>query len=158
MLSQSPHQNSIASTSLQPRVAVGVRLCLFLAILGCCLTEGAWARCGSTSRQLLWRHASAEELIRWDGSTTHVAPVDRGVGMTHKEDGERECSRCRCRRDGEPHRPLDVEGIETGSMHVIPVSQAGWFRSVDPRSGRIVPSDTLVLSRSLGVLERPPRA
>jgi hypothetical protein len=158
MLFHPPPRNSIASNRLHPSVAIGVRASVFLVILVCMATESAWARCGSASRQLLWRHASSEELIRWDGSTATADPMERGVVMSHDEDGERECSRCRCRRDGEPHRPLDVEGIKTISMHVIAVSRAAWIRGLDSRSGRIVPSDTLGLSQSLSVLERPPRA
>jgi len=140
-------------------IALGVMaLALFLGWV-----SEASARCGASPRQMLWRNATNEELIRMDPSDLMAtaspkipAIFEQDLGMVH-DDSDRPCSSCRCKNQKDPGIPLETAQTDSSPLPICrfpgsPIS------SRTPFLGMMISSvcDTF-LCPSLGLLDRPPR-
>lgn len=128
-----------------------------LLIVGGVSSE-AFAKCGASSRQMIWRMGSTSELLNWNGSTARQAYASSAdSGMESSEHGERECTRCRCRKEGE--RPLypDLDLVKTSQQPVVSSRDAHCSYELDPSTGVMAVSDATFSGCSLDGFERPPR-
>jgi len=134
-------------------------LLAFLAIGFCVLCDDAFAKCGASTRQMIWRNGSSSDLLTWDGSTLRR---DNGsasdFGMESTEHGERECTRCRCRKESD--RPLfpDLELLKTAQQPVVSCGFSNDFEGDASLSVCVSINDATFFGRGLGELERPPRS
>lgn len=131
-----------------------------LLLLG--FSSEAQARCGSSSRQMLWRNSTNAELIRLDAAVfvptagpriDSQATVDSG--MSHQDD--RPCSTCRCRNEKEPGVPLESLATESTSSPVCRSNDRLEAVLLELMNSSIADLCDAFLGPSLGLLERPPK-
>lgn len=127
------------------------------------MSTDAFAKCGSSTRQMVWRNATNAELIKLErsffspevgsktGAETPLVPQ-----MTHETD--RPCSSCHCKDDKQPSIPLQSPVIKTNSNPICrfcEMPEAVLLPLLDSSIENLC--DTF-LSPTLGLLERPPRS
>ncbi|MFN9986686.1 MAG: hypothetical protein ACK52S_14145 [Pirellula sp.] len=149
----------------QPRRLFGrlgagsVTLLAFLAVSLIALSGDSYARCGASTRQMIWKTGSSSDLLTWDGATIGRDRFSTsGAAMDSTEHGERECTRCRCRKESE--RPLfpDLDLVKTSQPPVVSCDDGNGFEGAAPLSDFVSSIDATFFSRALGELDRPPRS
>lgn len=147
------------------RVVLTTALTRLLLVMLICLGihPGAFAKCGSSSRHMLWRNASNSELIRLNSSIfvpTAVAKTDSVPpeisSMGHGQD--RPCSTCRCKNDKEPATPIESIVSETVNPPVCRFCEALEWVLVPRLDSQIANLGDSFLCPTLGQLEKPPIA
>lgn len=133
-------------------VVMGVAWC----IASSWLSPTAYARCGDSNRQMIWRFANAAELIVWDGRSHSELP-DLNMSMS-AEHTATPCTQCRCPHPDQPRIPLESL-LRDHVVSPVVLPQALAFE-VLPRLGlgRFLVGDDVMLGRDLHVLDRPPRS
>ncbi len=140
-------------------------LLVWVSLLFLSIDAPAWARCGGSERQLIWRFAPAAELIVWNHAYSPTVNdfndvPGRSGFLSRSEysdvDGK-ECTLCRCHRDDDrPASPAHhVSRSWTGLAYID--DDIGLVDHQQPPPETILADGMLFLSRSLGVLERPPK-
>jgi hypothetical protein len=141
------------------------RLIHLVLMIGICIgmSADASAKCGSSSRQMIWRNATNAELIKLErsffapevasktGVETPLVPQ-----MTH--DSDRPCSCCHCKDDKLPSIPLQSLASESNTNPICrfcEMPEAVLLPLLDSSIANLC--DTF-LSPTLGLLERPPRS
>jgi hypothetical protein len=130
-------------------------LCFGVLLVTLFSSGSAMARCGDGTRHMIWRYASASELIEWDGRTASITPDP--VASTMSEDHfSKKCSQCQCPRHDQARIPVDSVIRDSSPIPVV-ISASPKLSVVClvPRDRRIV-WDESFLGCCLGVLERPP--
>lgn len=127
------------------------------------MSGDASAKCGSSTRQMVWRNATNAELIKLErsffapevasktGAETPLVPQ-----MTH--DSDRPCSCCHCKDDKQPSIPVQSLASKTSSNPICrfcEMPEAVLLPLLDSSIANLC--DTF-LSPTLGLLERPPRS
>jgi len=137
---------------------------LLLVVLVCLgVNPVAFAKCGSSSRHMLWKNASNSELIRLNKAIfipSALAKADSvSVEMTSAgHDADRPCSTCRCKNDKEPATPIESFFNETVHPPICRFCEAPEWVLVARLDSQIANLGDSFLCPALGQLEKPPIA
>jgi len=120
------------------------------------------AKCGSSTRQMIWRNATNAELIRLDNSyfiprTASKNGIETTLVTAMSHESDRPCSSCHCRDEKQPAVPVNSVISKTNNLPICRFSElpvAVLLPLLDSSLANL--SDTF-LSPPLGLLERPPR-
>lgn len=146
----------------QCSIATLIHLVLMISIcIG--MSGDASAKCGSSTRQMVWRNATNAELIKLErsffapevGSKTR-AETPLITQMAH--DLDRPCSSCHCKDDEQSSIPLQSLVTKTNSNPICRFSEMPKALLVPLLDSSIANLCETFLSPTLGLLERPPRS
>lgn len=119
----------------------------------------SFAKCGASTRQMIWKTGSSSDLLTWDGTTSARDNGSfAGASMDSTEHGERECTRCRCRKESE--RPLfpDLDLVKTSQQPVVSSKDLSGIEGTTALTDCVSVTNATFCGRGLGELERPPRS
>jgi hypothetical protein len=140
-----------------------VQIALFLGIFIGLLSSDARARCGQSSRQMLWRFGTTAELIRWEAPELRAGPqpVVFDIAGSMSESSHNEpwggCTRCRSRDDSHRSVPLLPQNTERTSSDIGLANEGtGNWLTLGFYALSLVPEE-FVVSIDLEGFERPPR-
>ena len=153
------HSTRIPRCSFGRLGTVSVTLLAFLVIGFFALCGDAFAKCGASTRQMIWKTGSSSDLLTWDGTTaTRDKAASSAATMDSMEHGERECTRCRCRKESE--RPLfpDLDLVKTSQQPFVSCDDLNGIEGTAPLADCVSIVDATFFGRVLGELERPPRS
>ena len=158
------HSTRISRCSFGRLGSVSVTILAFLVMGFFALCDDAFAKCGASTRQMIWKTGSSSDLLTWDGATATRDGVAfsggafSGASMDSMEHGERECTRCRCRKESE--RPLfpDLDLVKTSQQPVVSCHDLNGIEGTAPLADCVSIVDATFFGRVLGELERPPRS
>ena len=140
-----------------------VQIALFLAVVAGILSSEAHARCGQSSRQMLWRFGSTAELLRWEAPELRAGPqpvvfdvLGEMSDSSHNEPWGG-CTKCQSRDESHKSVPLVPES-NGRSVHDAGLATEGEDSFFSPSflELNLVP-DEFVFSVDLEGFERPPR-
>lgn len=135
---------------------------LLLVVLVClCVNPVAFAKCGSSSRHMVWKNASNSELIRLNKSIFIPSAQAKSNSVSLEmssagHDSDRPCSTCRCKNDKEPATPIESFVNKTVHPPICRFCEAPERVCVARLESQIANLGDSFLRPTLGQLEKPP--
>ncbi|MFN7730509.1 MAG: hypothetical protein ACK5OB_01305 [Pirellula sp.] len=129
-----------------------------MRVLSCVL--GLWAMpavcqagCGYAPQPMVWRFATSDQLLTWDGNSAVQVTQPR---FHATDELSTPCSQCRCPRQDQPRVPLEaLPRFTLETLGLVPDQD----RVMHPSDPEIPPrvEDESFSTLGLSVLDRPPR-